>query len=438
MASEEIIAKFGGDVSPLQQKIAEAKGGIASFANESQSSFIKATNGGREFKKMIGDIAEQSPIMGGLLRTALNPLAGLFGGIALGAGYLFNKLEETNKALSEMGRAAAQPLYTIASLLRSARHEAAKFNEEYFNWRNKPQKDQDLEFMEEKLSLLKLQAAEAAKLSPDKAKAIEKASAQTQFDIQARELDRTAKKVGTSGRDADDAARAYEIALKDPTISKAKALIKADEETIASIKKRIEKKQDELDSVVTGQGMWMAATKQSRKDTEEKLNAEIKEMTLDVKMAQKRIEKNGDVIDRETENRKAIADKLAEAKGIHDEYKSQFNALSKTLESTRQHLSIITGVANPEHTAELSPFQKGIAGREADRKFGIDMWRYNLEKTEQDWRRANGLSWHDVTKPVNANQNGDAVKSDIAKLNDLFSNIVTTDGMKVTFELKDD
>ncbi len=429
MGNEEIIAKFGSDTTGFERGRQQVISGTQKMGQEAHKSFVHASNGAREFHKLLHGIGEQSPLLGTALRAAISPIAGLFAGISLAITYVNSQLEELNKRFDELGRSAEQPLYNIVNLLHNARLAAQRFNEEYFNWKNKPRKDEDIEFMEEKLALMKLQVAEASKLDPSKAKALEKASVQTQFDMQARELSRTGIKMSGAEANADSAARAMGISLRDPIIPKAQAVIRANQQTISDLNKEI----DRVETAISARKNALVPALPT-----EGLEAYADKMKGLRKAAEKRIEENNTTIERETNERKKIADAVAETKGIYDSYKQQFEALSKQLEGTRQHLSIITGVGNPEHTGDLPSTVQRLNLVQNNRAFNQANLAADRDQAMQDWRKSRGLSWHEVHRPINANQTPGDVKTDMQKLNELFSGIVTTDGMKVNFTIKDD
>ena len=407
------------------------KQGTAQVGEHAHRSFLHASNGAREFHKLIHGISEQSPVLGSALRLAISPVAGLFAVGTLAASEFNRVIEETNRLSDEMQKGTDTPIFKWKTWIHEATLELQKFGLEMSKWFGRKEKDQTVENLNESIGFIRLKSQAAIKAGGDPDK-INKATTQLEFDMQARALQSLAPKIGSADEDVRFWKRQRELQLGKPNLASAQANIKAEEgnqERLKAMLNHLEGKKTDLDIA----GKWMVPPKMYRE-----LEGQIASTKEQLKAGEKRIDENNKAIEEETARRNAVSDKLKEAQTSYDYLKGEFDSLSKALEGTRQHLSILTGVSNPEHAAEAPSTVKSLNKALNNSQFALAMSQYNQDKAMQDWRRTHGLSWHDVTMPINANQTTGDVKSDIAQLNTLFQSLKTPDGLKVNLTVTDD
>src|SRR3954447_684015 len=106
--TEEILLKLGLDAQSFSNGVQNIKQKLQGFSEEGHKSFIHASNGAREFHKVIHQLTEQSPLLGTALQAAISPIGGALIGATLGFTYFQEKLKEWNKEMDEASTEAAK------------------------------------------------------------------------------------------------------------------------------------------------------------------------------------------------------------------------------------------------------------------------------------------------------------------------------------------
>lgn len=387
---EEIKLRAGLDTTEFDRAAGSMRGRLGQLGEHGNRSFIHASNGAKEFKKALHEVTDQSGVMGTALKFALSPVGGFLTAITLGFEFLNRKIEESNRNLDSMERLGAKPVGNTANALRDAKHAVEDFNLEFNKWlRTRSEHDKITEQLKEQLDLLQLQSKEAEKLAKTgaagpSADALEKKRLQLEFALQSKALFAVSGEIGKAGTEVETWQRVNKTKKGETKIARAQANVGADTEMIGELEKQFGIKKTE--SQDTNGVLWDAlkgifgAGPGASQLASERVD-ELNSLQKQIKAAKKRIEENNEVIAKETQARKAAADRLSESQGQLDKLHGAYDSLSKSLETTRQALSIFPAIGSDLRNPAQKSVDEAVAGSASAQQQYMD----SVNKRQQAW-----------------------------------------------------
>ena len=414
--NEEIVASFGAKTTGFEQGLQKMRQGTASLGDDTQKSFLKASNGAREFKKLLAELTEQSPILGIALKAAFSPIGAALTGSLLLFKFAKQAIDDLNKQTDALEAGTATPINNMKDALRDAQKSLADFDRAWQTFQhsqNKTAGEKLTQNLAEQLSLLDKQVGAAEKLSKADAQRLQHQKLLVTHGLQGRALFALNAQKTAAQTELDAANSAERALLGKTTLSSAQGLIGADEQFVA-------KKQEQLKGMpaLEDSALLNAITFMDRPQLERK-RAERRQVEEEIKAAQKRIEENKETVLREHEARKNAAARTAEARSRFAGASGLFDSMSMSIEGTRQAI-----VTSGGWGAGASPLQN-LANSTA-------AWQSNYNA----WAKSHGMP--DMFQGVSsAKAMADPVSKNIEDLNTMFAQIIDSNGMKVNFTIED-
>ena len=101
MTQEEVKIKVTADISQATADVSKMRDHVNAAGASAHSSFIHASSGGKEFKKLMHELMNESPALGMALKAAISPIAAAFLAAGAAASWFSKQIEEVNKKLDE-------------------------------------------------------------------------------------------------------------------------------------------------------------------------------------------------------------------------------------------------------------------------------------------------------------------------------------------------
>ncbi len=137
-------------------QLAPETGNLSGATEEGAKKFKLFENHGHEVKKVINELTRDFPAAGMALRFFVTPIGAILTGAILIFRAFKKDIDETNKALDELGQKGAQSIGNMQASLNEAREAAAKARQDYEHWRKvvMDKSAKGVEAMEQELSKL--------------------------------------------------------------------------------------------------------------------------------------------------------------------------------------------------------------------------------------------------------------------------------------------
>lgn len=357
--SEEIKLKMGLDSSGVAQELRKVNREVANAGGSSHKSFIHASNGAKEFKKIINDIKHDSPLLGLALKAAFSPLGVVFAGAGLALNYFTDKLEKQKEMFDHFGEFAAKPISNVRDMLRETAKEIRDLNAEFDKWLKSHEQGAGSKVtkgLEDQLSVMRLQAKEIEKRT---GKPMEKKTAQAEFAAQREALRSLSEQLIKAGQTVDEIKSVKERRAGFRTAKEGEAANAAEAALQTELGSQLKSKKSEADISITEATIKtlrnMVGIGPSGEEAGKDVVAEIEDLEAGIKASKKRVQENNDAMERESAARKVVADKLTEAQSKFDELKAARDSIAQALEGTRQQLSVMPPSAPWVDTKRFDP-----------------------------------------------------------------------------------
>lgn len=379
---------------------------------DTHKSFIHASNGGREFKKLLHELTDQAPIAGIALKAMISPVGAALTAATIAFGFFKKAIDDFGARTDALEKGTNKPIINIKDALREAQKAVADFDrdwQKFQNGQNKSGAEKLVENLNEQLSLLDKQVGAAEKLSKVDKERLEHQKLLVTQGLQSRALFALNAQKTAAGNEVSAANAAERSISGRPSIARAEGLIKADEEFVSKQRAELEHMphHDIVPGMPPGEVEGLMAKNAARSSLEQQIQA-----------AERRIEQNKNFVLRTEEEKKNAAARTASARGRLSGATSAFDNMSMALDQTNQSIRTSGGFGN---TSPISTTEQWLADKAA---------RLN------EWNISHGIG--DIKSPVSKNIQ-DKTSNDIADLNKMLGDIINpTDGMKVNFQVKDE
>jgi hypothetical protein len=138
---EQILLKLGIDQSQVGPGLSDFRGKVNTATKEASEAFNKVTHSGRGFKKVLGDLSEQSPILGAALRMAISPVGGTLMVASIAFAYFNKKMEEGTARLDSLGKISGMAFGNVKAAAKEAAREVDGLNRKFDEANQKEARD---------------------------------------------------------------------------------------------------------------------------------------------------------------------------------------------------------------------------------------------------------------------------------------------------------
>jgi hypothetical protein len=128
---EEMNLKLGIDQSNVDPGLMSFTQKVNAATEKAAAAFDKVEHSGRGFHKVLHSITEASPLLGGALQAALNPIGGTLMAATIAYAYFNKKIEEGNADLDRLGSLGKQKLGDVKEAAKDAAKEVAALSEKF-------------------------------------------------------------------------------------------------------------------------------------------------------------------------------------------------------------------------------------------------------------------------------------------------------------------